>query len=370
MSPTRQGDPRSKSWPINKILVLSAVVVWVLLMAWSSDMRHKIAPPAVGTYQHFKRNLACRDGYSDDGYIVRGDGPTDISWIPYNETLTLADKLVNSADIPVDVLQHAMPDYYQYLERAVNESYVPEIEFARNRFILVVGDRQVATGPMIIAICMDFVCMRKSMDPSSLNLTLVHWHLYGMAESGDDWFLGNVSRDPRPVNFEDRITTLFAPLLARIGRNPDLILLNSSFWDMAFIAAKARYRKWVVELRASPRTLTWTELAWHRARLVHLVRVMQDRFDNPPMMFRTAHLRRDSDKSSNVEVFQINESIKALMRHLDVPLFPWAEFIRGEWSYTDHQHMAFISQPTYLFGNMMFYYLQKAVTATKQACSI
>ncbi|KAK4049345.1 hypothetical protein OIO90_005474 [Microbotryomycetes sp. JL221] len=87
-------------------------------------------------------------------------------------------------------------------------------------------------------------------------------------------------------------------------------------------------------------------------------------------MFRTGHDRRKVNETGNVAVYQINSSDNAIMKRLDVPMFSWSRLITGETNYTDVQHLHPESQAVYLWGNMVLYYLRKAVVSQTEACML
>ena len=82
------------------------------------------------------------------------------------------------------------------------------------------------------------------------------------------------------------------PELASTGE-PDLIILNSVYWDLRYFSRKARHEGWSSgELQDSVRPLSWNELRWYRHRLGVMVELFRERFPGVPLMYRTGAGRR------------------------------------------------------------------------------
>lgn len=125
-----------------------------------------------------------------------------------------------------------------------------------------------------------------------LNLTVASWFHYGLAEEKEQWYgphLKPAENNPPPFFLEERMGDVFEPDLAEIGE-PDLIILQSIYWDLRYFPYHATQYGWSWELQRVTRPMTWTELAWHRARLTDYVRLFQDRFPGVPIMFRLGEL--------------------------------------------------------------------------------
>lgn len=117
-----------------------------------------------------------------------------------------------------------------------------------------------------------------------LNLTLASWFLYGLAERNETWYMD------APRSVEDRLNTLFSTEMERT-RQPSLIVLSSSFWDLRYFSLKAEHEGWESKLQRLWRPATWTELAWHRKRLATYVQLLQNRFPGVPIMFRLGEIQ-------------------------------------------------------------------------------
>ena len=126
-------------------------------------------------------------------------------------------------------------------------------------------------------------------DPQALNFTLMAWFTYGLAEADEHWYGDELEAggDPGPSALEQRLPAQFEPELASTGK-PDLIVLNSVYWDLRYFSRKARHERWSSgELQDSVRPLSWHELRWYRHRLGDMVELFRERFPDVPLMYRT-----------------------------------------------------------------------------------
>ena len=67
---------------------------------------------------------------------------------------------------------------------------------------------------------------------------------------------------------------------------PDLVLLNSFFWDTHFFAQYAVHNQFPPARQAELRAISWGELVWHRGRLAEVVQAYRDAFSQTKLMFR------------------------------------------------------------------------------------
>ncbi|BGP11432.1 hypothetical protein JCM10049v2_007339 [Rhodotorula toruloides] len=315
----------------------------------------------------------CQDAYNRPGYIYRGEGPTDIRWIPYDESdfdstpVTLEDVL----DPPLEKLVNAPPSFNTWIRDAPDLENAPELAFMRGRTVVMAGDshdrrniegfcaHHAAAGGVVTS---KGGHVATSCHLPALNFTMASWFHYGLAEPSEDWYMSNLSPvdNPPPYFLEDRIESVFVPDMLDIGQ-PDLIILNSIYWDLRYVVYKASHEGWAWQLKRVTRPMTWRELEWHRRRLRTMVELFRERFSGVPLMFRLGHPRANNDHNGNVAIYRMNESAKAMMARLGVPIFPWGSLLEGETDYSDVMHVKPVSQPTYLFGDMALYYLQRAV---------
>ncbi|GAA5976793.1 hypothetical protein JCM10908_005633 [Rhodotorula pacifica] len=329
--------------------------------------------------------VLCEDAYSQRGYLWRGNSATEIRWIPYSSEGATDSRnaepvhLDNITSPPPEVLAHAPPSYNALLSSAQDLTAVEELSFMRNRTIIFVGDSHdrkniegfcalhAAQGAKLVV---RGGHLSSRCEIPSLNFTLMSWFHYGLAETDQEWYAAalTASGDVGPFSIEDRLPAQFEPELASTSRGePDLIILNSVYWDLRYFAMKAREEGWTEKgLLDGVRPLTWDELRWHRYRLGVTVKLFRERFPGVPLMYRTGQARATNKAGGNVAIFQINESAKYAMRVLGVPIFPWGELLFGEDDYADDMHFKVPSRATYLCADMALYYLRRIVTGDWQ----
>ena len=161
------------------------------------------------------------------------------------------------------------------------------------------------------------------------------WFTTGMRPSDTPWFF---PEDPTPWTFEDRFDNRFLPTLHTIG-TPSLVILSSHFWDLKFL--QDRYNQLRLAGLASDSTfyISEADLLWHRRRVVNFVALVRATFPFAEIMWRLGTKWRSNEEAGfgdgNLGVFRLNESTRALMRYLRVPIFNWAALIEGERGYSE-----------------------------------
>lgn len=121
-----------------------------------------------------------------------------------------------------------------------------------------------------------------------------------MPEREEEWYGAGLSSsmDLPPYSIEDRLRDAFEPDLVDIGQ-PDLIVLNSVYWDLRYFARKAQHEGWQAELQRSDRPLTWDELRWHRSRLRSFVMLFRERFPGTKIMYRPGEQQANRSSRSS-----------------------------------------------------------------------
>ncbi|KIO26215.1 hypothetical protein M407DRAFT_243785 [Tulasnella calospora MUT 4182] len=142
--------------------------------------------------------------------------------------------------------------------------------------------------------------------------------------------------------------------------NPDLIIETSLFWDDNFFHKRAdHYNRTHLD---SP--FTYTELVWHRSRVHAMIHYTRQLYGPKiPIMFRTRHFRFDNNWNHILRLFQLDQSVRAIAAELGIKLFTWGGKLEGHTNefYDGDQH--FKKGPvTWLFGDMMLFYLKRAIT--------
>lgn len=181
-----------------------------------------------------------------------------------------------------------------------------------------------------------------------------------MIDSDDGW----PHHEEHPFPFEMRFEQIMIPQMTKLGyekRVPDLVLASSLFWDEKFLDERGRGASKTVD-RGSAHGFWWNELAWFRGRVRLLVRRVREIWPKTPVMFRTRQLRANADDFHLLTIFQLDQGLRALGKELGVKLFTWGDKLEGYNVYYDNdQHFA-KGPNTYLFGDMLLFYLRRAVT--------
>ena len=107
--------------------------------------------------------------------------------------------------------------------------------------------------------------------------------------------------------------------------------------------------------------LTPHQIQYHRSRLFALTKMLQTEFPDIPILYRTTTSPRPTpDDADNrpIAMFQINQSARALMKKMNIPLLNWADLIQGNKEFEDGVHYHLDSRPTWLWGEQMLWHLQ------------
>ncbi|GAA6013085.1 hypothetical protein JCM10207_006167 [Rhodosporidiobolus poonsookiae] len=341
----------------------------------------------------------CWDPYAGTGYIHRPENGS-IRWIPYppsssSLSLSASVELDSTLDPPPEAVALAAPAYGELLDRLDEESVERELSWARGKRVVFVGDshdrsnveawcNRHRSAAAQTQLSVPHYHLKADCLVPSLNLTLSSWFHYGLAPESDSlpsptstnpsdrgWNIpalptSRLNENPAPYSVEERMEAFWLPDVREVSK-PDLIVLNSFFWDLRYFTLHAHHFRRPAPLREWLRPLSYNELAWHRARVREYVELFRREFPGVPLMFRLGQSRRDNAHHANVAVFQLNESLRAVLRELDVPVFEWARLITGESRYNDDQHLS-PGQPAQLWGDMALHYLRKAVEGRWDVC--
>ncbi|KAM0748548.1 hypothetical protein T439DRAFT_382360 [Meredithblackwellia eburnea MCA 4105] len=371
--PRHVDPPRPRSWALLAwrkgtvlVLVLGAAVMAYVARDWKSQSSLGETSLKLGPYIHVSDQMRAwedSDPYNQPGYMDRDDDGNGIRWIPY-----IQEDLIEPA-VAVRRPASATPIEYARLLDSPLRSRDINLEFARNRTILLIGeslDRDNAHSfcqqhreaeVLFEEAHMSFGCRMPD-----LGLTIGMWFTSGMREAGTPWFYPN---DPKPEAWEDRMVEKFLPTLEVIGK-PDLVILASHYWDLLFMQDREYHRR-EAKGHSDPRPfhITLKDLAWHRRRLTLFVKAARETFPSAQVMFRlgTKWRKNEGFGEANLGVFKLNESSRALMRALSVPIFNWASLLEGDSSYKDDQHFN-PGQTGWLFTSMALHYLAQHVGRT------
>ncbi|KAG8884314.1 hypothetical protein FRB97_004578 [Tulasnella sp. 331] len=280
--------------------------------------------------------------FMKSGILHLGAYPNDTRWLPFPHD-------------PIDALNHPL--------RSENIDYdTPPDEDAfaqaspQYMKMLASGNTEMFHGGHKFGYC----------TVPKYNFTMVNWFLYGMVDSEDfGWFRNT---EERPITFEKRFDEVMIPLMRQEKlRNPDLIIETSLFWDDNFFDIRSKHMN---SSHSGSSPLTYSEINWHRSRVHALIAKTRQLYGvKVPIMFRTRHLRKDNRWNRVLRIFQLDQSVRAIAEELGIKLFDWGGNLEGQTDmfYDDDQH--FKNGPaTWLAGDMMLFYLKRAVTAGCWQC--
>ncbi|GAA5820861.1 hypothetical protein JCM11251_001849 [Rhodosporidiobolus azoricus] len=363
---------------------------------------------SLGFSSSSSRSDSCWDPYNAIGYIHRPSNGS-MRWIPYPPSSSSSRRLLShpseiddALDPPPEALALAPPPYGDMLNEIRTGQGLRDMEWARGKKVAFIGDShdrynvetfchqaRAVTGAEL---SVPHYHIKAHCRIPDLDLTFAAWFHYGLAPESDSlpqppsgtdegttpsptvgWNIpslptSHVNENPPPYAIEGRMREYWLPDTETgvadggLGGKPDLVVINSFFWDLRYFALHARhYPSRASSLRAEERPLTYSELAWHRGRVRDYVELIRKAFPGVPVMFRLGQEHATNRNEGNVAVFQLNESIRAALRELNVPVFEWARLISGESKYNDDQHLT-PGTPHRLFTDMALFYLHKAVT--------
>ncbi|WOO86168.1 uncharacterized protein LOC62_07G009656 [Vanrija pseudolonga] len=274
---------------------------------------------------------------------------------PWDDAGKNVYELAKADAVPSQAWESAAPQVAAALERG------EDVAWLKGRTVLFIDDRNnvqqlcevirgkyYGWGNHIGGYCHD----------AARDLVLVNWFLFGMVDV-EDKFPGT---DPAPHVFEGRFEQVFVPKMAETGlasRGVDLAVVSSLFWDALFFSAEAGAMG--ID-RAQAHGILWHEAAWFRARIHALFAAVRTLYPAAPVMFRTRQIREVHSYDQLLRVFQLDQAARAVAKEDGVALFTWGEKLEGYTAYYDHdQHFA-LGPNTYLFGDMTFFYLRRAIT--------
>ncbi|KAK4698511.1 hypothetical protein P7C70_g7762, partial [Phenoliferia sp. Uapishka_3] len=323
-----------------------------------------LRPLAWEKFTHAK-TPQCLDPYLQPGYIQRTDGTNQTSWHPYTN-----HNLLKSSSLSVSKpLEPPIP--YSDLLLPPTRASDARLNFARGQSILMVGESLDRDNAKSFCDQHGNAETVDEMDPfisfacrlPDLDLNITQWFTYGMRPANSSWYQPGF---PGPLAFEDRWEERFLPLLPLYG-TPSLVVVASHYWDLRFIQ-----EQWTRDHPGMIYHVSPEDLLWHRERVVELMALVRSTFPDAKIMWRLGTKWQDEAHAffgdGNLGVYRINESMRALMKHLNVPLFNWATLLEGEKdAYRDGLHFK-DGQPGSLFASMIMYYLKKAVSG-ETTCS-
>ncbi|KAK9379100.1 uncharacterized protein V2V93DRAFT_327581 [Kockiozyma suomiensis] len=259
---------------------------------------------------------------------------------------------------------------------------VTSMNWVKNRRVLLVGDSVDRIA--VLSFCQDLgLSMKSEGGPvhgkrqttvychvPGVNFTLVQWHVPSMFTYRPDWWW---EKNMTVVPFEQRLTEIYSKYSLPItinaaGRAPDLILVQTGFWDeRAFRSGLHEEKeKNLPELLKTKMTwesdsqLAWNQLRFVNARLQRVVAILREIYGpDVPMMYRSMTTRKDS-KQADLGMLSLDRMHRSMATHLGLEVFDWSRIVYGHSSeYKDQLHVH-AGPLTWVFDDMLLSYLFRA----------
>lgn len=348
------------------------------------------------------------DPYGEFGHLFTADKLHDSRYIIYND-----HRLPNS-DAPRE--DWIVPS----LSASIHEHKFVELDFLTNRTVLMIGDsidRNLVThfgrralagtrgGHKFFEPPESFQIAQTKLESHKigmaylpeLNFTIYNWFLMGLSVQNEVPFYH--PREDLPQKFEKRLDTFFFPLLKfNLIPKPDLIIFNTGFWDLEYLA-RSRLAKFNLP-DVKPREvegptglklnnlgdgnpLSLTELAYHRIRVRKFLRLLisflktvyeehdsrggkEDYRDIPvEIMYRSMQLGNASltNAFAAERIHQLEESNRMVVKEFGIRVFEWGKMTIGLDTQLDDPSVHYgIGSAQYIFGDMLLFYLKQLVS--------
>lgn len=356
------------------------------------------------------------DPYAELGHLFTADQMHDSRYIIYN------DQRLRNSDAPDE--DWIVPS----LTAMIHDHKFVELEFMRNRTVLMIGDSidrnlvthfgrrgligtkgshqflEVPDGVNIPQLKLESHKIGKAHLPE-LNFTIYNWFLMGLGVQNEVPFFH--PREDLPQEFTNRLETFFLPLLrANLMPKPDLIVFNTGFWDLEYLARTrlAKYNLPDIQPRkvegptglkivnlGDGNPLSLTELAYHRLRLRNFIKFLitslnsiyppsdrstslfnnfqQSPHDRPiEIMYRSMQLGNATltNAFAAERVHQLEESNRLVLKEFGIKVLEWGKMTLGLDTQLDDPSIHYgIGSVQYIFGDMLLFYLKRLVSGTK-----
>lgn len=223
-----------------------------------------------------------------------------------------------------------------------------------------------------------------------LNLTIYNWFFMGVLVQEEVPFFH--PREDLPQDFTSKLRKFYLPLLEKEGGLPfpDLVVFNTGFWDLEFLARSraARYPlstpSGEVTRFEAPRdsetdlgdgnALSLQELSVHRHRFRSFISTLQSSLRKIQVekkvdkkigyMYRSMQLGNATDRNafSATRVRQIDASNLALVKQMGIRVLEWGKMTVGlDRQLTDPPIHYGIGSAQFIFGDMLLFYLKQHV---------
>ncbi|KAK9453432.1 hypothetical protein V1511DRAFT_504704 [Dipodascopsis uninucleata] len=339
----------------------------------------------------------CIDPYRQPGYLSIPNA-TDFStsrYVPFyedvlfNRTVDYAvypaetDNLAFSdSPVPEEILKHSPINWMALLREHVyyskktythkRKEYIDsQVDWLRNRRILMLSDS--VDRYMAIHFC-SAIGLEGVFGPGgkhttawctvpSLNFTIYHWHVASMFTFRPDWWW---MTEMEYVAWEDRLEHLYLDTLPEVigmnGYSPDLILYQSSLWDLfAFVKNYQENFKTTEGSGSNKRQIHWSELEFYIQRSRVFIKSIRNLFGNDvPIMYRTAIQHRNAG-ITDLPLYNLDRAARFVAHQADIEIFDWGKMMAGfQDEFTDNMHVG-LGPLSWLYSNMLMYYLFRAL---------
>ncbi|KZO90795.1 hypothetical protein CALVIDRAFT_568766 [Calocera viscosa TUFC12733] len=268
------------------------------------------------------------DPFSLPGMLHWGSGPNQTRWVPFPISSEAYEP--GAGPEKLDELDRSWPGL---TEEEMDDLGAPEPlmrqlaegggQWAEGRSVLFVGDR------------------------------------YGLPDEEYTW---HASSESPPKTPHRRISELFLPHMAADGLEgftPDLLVVNSLYWDSDHLFDKY-FQEFGIK-RPKEEGLSFQEVRYHQQQSSALLRLLRALYPGARTMYRSRHLRASNDRGLMLRVAQLDQGWRAVCEMEGVRVFDWGGRLEGYTEFYDgKQHFA-PGPVTWLFGDMMLFYLREAM---------
>ncbi|MBW0552274.1 hypothetical protein O181_091989 [Austropuccinia psidii MF-1] len=392
----------------SRVFQLFALMISLILLLNHLDLTKKNSQDWRLSSWLKRRSINCLafqsdcDPYLQLGHLFTSDKLHQSRYIIYND-----QALINLNAPSVDWV---VPS----ISALIYEKKFSQLDYLRNRTILMIGDsidRNLVThfgrhilphGSHQIFIPPDHsniptpkldshqIGVAHALD---LNFTIYNWFLMGLAVQDPVPFFH--PREDLPQEFKSRLETFFLPLIRQnLLPLPDLIIFNTGFWDLEYLArsrlARFKLQNFASRSQEAPTSLplgNWgdgnplslNELAYHRMRLRSFIRFLQSSFQSlnsqlgqpiKPIQFMYRSMQLGNASQSNAfnaeRVRQLDESNRIVVKEFHIPIIEWGKMTIGlNWQLSDPSIHFGQGSAQFIFGDMLLFYLKRLLLGTK-----
>ncbi|KAI8447733.1 hypothetical protein BY996DRAFT_7664622 [Phakopsora pachyrhizi] len=334
------------------------------------------------------RNSQGCDPYQEHGHLFTSDDLFESRYIIYNDPSTNQDQTGIGSSPSSQNEDWTVPS----LSASLHSKKFESLDFMRNRTILLIGDSidrnlVIHFGRRVLQGLNGSHSFFVPPDWAKLPILKQEAHQIGVAHSNElnftmyNWFLMGLDvqeevpffhpREDLPQDFESRLETFFLPALRKgLLPRPDLLVFNTGFWDLEFLARSrasnyslmqdSRHRDDHLLGRRRPEAptnlkthdrgdgnpISLDDLAYHRNRLRRFIMFLKKsleeidlRLDGDgrekrrrvEMMYRSIQLGNTVPKNAFAaeRICQLEESNRMVVEQFGIPIVEWGRMTIG-----------------------------------------